>query len=195
MLQLALGVVDAVPADRRADMAEERLLYLASEHRFARVAHKDVLWEAAAEVLLNVERLYYEGRLDRSFCELPPHSPAEDPVALLEKLASPIALDIGRNNYRSLASTCIETFVTWARAHPLLDSDDSTTTRLRWERGADRHSLGERQAQTARSAADMAPGRTSPPIKLTPYPETPDITKSVRSASTEPLPSANWDGL
>jgi hypothetical protein len=157
MLQLSLGVVDAIPADRRAHMAEERLLYLSSEHRFARVAHKDVLWEAAAEVLLHVERLYYEGRLDRALCGLPPHSADADPVALLETIASPIALDIGRNNYRSLASTCIDKLVAWARANPILDAGETTATRLRWERGANRPSLGERLATTElRSITDPA---------------------------------------
>jgi hypothetical protein len=147
MIELALGVVDAVPADRRADMAEERLLHLASEHSFARArssSHKDVLWEAAAEVLLSVERLYYEGRLDMALCGLPPHSPAADPVALIEKIASKIAVDIGRNNYKLLASTCVEALVAWARANPILDAEDSGTSQLAWERGADRHSLGER---------------------------------------------------
>lgn len=38
MLQLAVGVVDAVPPDRRADMAEEPLLFLAGKHRFSGLA-------------------------------------------------------------------------------------------------------------------------------------------------------------
>ena len=147
MLQLALGVVDAVPPERRAYMAEERLLYLATEHRFSRSrsTRQDVLWEAAAEVLLSVERLYYEGRLDMTLCGMPPHSPDADPVALVNKIASQIAIDIGRNNYTLLASTCVESLAAWARANPNLESDGSTPTRLLWgEKGSNGHSLGER---------------------------------------------------
>ncbi|MEY2582737.1 MAG: hypothetical protein QOE09_2586 [Ilumatobacteraceae bacterium] len=144
MLQLALGVVDAVPVDRRADLAEERLLSLASEHRFnRRSTHQDVLWEAAAEVILNLERLYYEGRLDMTLCGMPPQSPDADPVVLIDKIASQIAIDIGRNNYTLLASTCIEALATWAQANPILDVDDAAPTKLRWERGTDRHSFGD----------------------------------------------------
>jgi hypothetical protein len=144
MLQLALGVVDAVAVDRRADMAEERLLFLASKDRFNRQAtHQDVLWEAAAEVILGVERLYYEGRLDMTLCGLPAHSPDADPVVLLDRIASRIAIVIGRENYRLLASTCIEALVMWATSNPVLDIGDSTPTRLRWQRGADRHLFAE----------------------------------------------------
>jgi hypothetical protein len=144
MLQLALGVVDAVPVDRRADMAEERLLYLASEHQFNRpVNHRDVLWEAAAEVILGVERLYYEGRLDMVLCAMPSLTPNADPVALLDRIASQIAIDIGPTNYSRLAKTCVDALVTWAQSHPVIDTDASLPARLRWERGTDRHSLGE----------------------------------------------------
>jgi hypothetical protein len=142
MLQLALGVVDAVPVDRRADMAEERLLHLANEHRFSRQpTYQDVLWEAAAEVILNTERLYYEGRLDMTLCGMPPHNPDAEPVALMNKIASTIAIDIGHNNYTLLAKTCIDALVEWASANPVLDTDDAEPTRLRWERGTDRHAL------------------------------------------------------
>jgi hypothetical protein len=126
-------------------MAEERLLHLANEHRFARQpTYQDVLWEAAAEVILNVERLYYEGRLDMALCGMPAHSPDAEPVILMDKIASKIAIDIGRNNYTLLAKACIDALVEWACANPVLDTDDSEPTRLRWERGTDRHTLGER---------------------------------------------------
>ena len=143
MLQLALGVVDAVPADRRARLAEERLLFLAGDHRFTRPQSpdQDVLWEAAAEVILSVERLYYEGRLDMTLCGMPSHNPDAEPVVLLDKIASQIAIDIGRNNYTLLAKTCVDAFVVWARANPLLDKDDTISTRLRWEGDADKQSL------------------------------------------------------
>jgi hypothetical protein len=146
MLQLALGVVDAVPVDRRADMAEERLLYLASEHQFNRpVNYQDVLWEAAAEVILGVERLYCEGRLDMALCGMPSHNPGAEPVALLDRIASQIAIDIGRNNYTKLARTCVDALMAWAQSHPILDDDDDPQpTRLRWERRADQQWMGER---------------------------------------------------
>jgi hypothetical protein len=145
MLQLALGVVDAVPVDRRANLAEERLLYLAAEHRFTRHPMRpDVLWEAAAEVISSVERLYNEGRLDMTLCGMPPHSRAADPVALINKIASQIAIDIGTNNYTLLATTCVEALAAWAQSNPVLDSADSTFSRLLWERGTNRHSIGER---------------------------------------------------
>jgi hypothetical protein len=159
MLQLALGVVDAVPPERRAYMAEERLLYLATEHRFSRSrsTHQDVLCEAAAEVLLNVERLYYEGRLDMTLCGMPPHGPDADPVALINKIASQIAIDIGRNNYTLLASTCVESLAAWAKANPNLEPDASAATRLLWgERGANGHSLGERLPGPAASMSAAA---------------------------------------
>ena len=124
MIQLALGVVDAVPPDRRARLAQERLLFLSSEHRFARrrATRLDVLAEAAAEVIANVDRLYYEGRLDYLLCGLAVADPASDPVTLLETIASPLALDIGPNNYRALVTTCLDALVGWAQAHPNLDT-------------------------------------------------------------------------
>jgi hypothetical protein len=153
MLQLALGVVDAVPVDRRADMAEERLLFLASEPRFNRLAaHRDVLWEAAAEVILGVERLYHEGRLDMALCGLTAHKADAEPVALLQRIASNVAIDIGINNYTQLALTCVDALVAWAQSHPVLDADDPVSTRLRWERGNDRHTLGERIGSDAETS-------------------------------------------
>ncbi len=112
-----------------------------------------MLWEAAAEVILNAERLYYEGRLDMTLCGMPPHNPDADPVVLMDRIASQIAIDIGRNNYKLLASTCIEALTRWAMANPVLDTDDPVSTKLRWERVADRHSFGERV-----SPADPAAG-------------------------------------
>jgi hypothetical protein len=128
-------------------MAEERLLHLANEHRFSRQpTYQDVLWQAAAEVILNTERLYYEGRLDMALCGMPQHNPDAEPVALMDKIASEIAIDIGGNNYTLLAKTCIDALVEWASAHPVLDDDESTPTRHRWERGTDRHTLAERSS-------------------------------------------------
>ena len=137
MVQLSLGVVDAIPADRRARLAEERLVYLSSEHRFARrpETHSDVLNEAAAEIIGSIERLYYEGRLDYTLCGLTVANRAADPITLIEKIASPIALDIGPNNYNALAQTCLKALVEWVQAHPNLDGDRSPTTGLDWETG------------------------------------------------------------
>jgi hypothetical protein len=137
IVQLSLGVVDAIPADRRARLAEERLVYLSSEHRFARrpETHSDVLNEAAAEIIASVERLFHEGRLDYTLCGLAVANRAADPITLIEKIASPIALDIGPNNYNALAQTCLTALVDWVQAHPNLDGDQSATTGLDWERG------------------------------------------------------------
>jgi hypothetical protein len=137
IVQLSLGVVDAIPAERRARLAEERLVYLSSEHRFARrpETHSDVLNEAAAEIIASVERLYHEGRLDYTLCGLAVANRAADPIILIEKIASPIAVDIGPNNYSALTQTCIKALVDWVQAHPNLDGDQSATTGLEWERG------------------------------------------------------------
>ena len=137
MVQLALGVVDAIPPDRRARLAEERLVYLSSEHRFARrpETHSDVLNEAAAEIITSIERLYHEGRLDYTLCGLAVANRAADPITLIEKIASPLALDIGPNNYNALAQTCLKALVDWVQAHPNLDGDQSASTGLEWERG------------------------------------------------------------
>ena len=138
MVQLALGVVDAVPPDRRAQLAEERLVYLSSEHRFGRrpETHSDVLNEAAAEIIASIERLYFEGRLDYTLCGLVVANRAADPITLIEKIASPIALDIGPNNYNALAQACLKALVDWVQAHPNLDGDQSATAAgLDWEVG------------------------------------------------------------
>ena len=118
---------------------------MAGEHRFTRPQppDQDVLGEAAAEVILSVERLYYEGRLDMALCGMPPHSPDIEPVVLLDKIASQIAIDIGRNNYTLLAKTCVDAFVAWARANPLLDKDEVISTKLRWEGHSNNQSLGD----------------------------------------------------
>jgi hypothetical protein len=139
MVQLALGVVDAVPAERRAHLAEERLVYMSSEHRFARrpETHSDVLSEAAAEIIGSIERLYYEGRLDYTLCGLAVANRAADPIALIEKIATPIALDIGPNNYNALAQTCLKALVDWVQAYPNLDGDQSSTAGLSWENRTD----------------------------------------------------------
>ena len=140
MLQLALGVIDAVPADRRPAIAEERLLHLAGAHRFTRAnsTRQDELLEAAAEVLASVEQLYREARLDQLLCGLPPVSPAADPLNLIKKMASQTALDIGLNNYKSLASVCLDSLANWAQAHPNFgpdaERDDPSAERLSWER-------------------------------------------------------------
>ncbi|HEY0520487.1 MAG TPA: hypothetical protein VGC84_13415, partial [Ilumatobacteraceae bacterium] len=84
VLHVALGVVNAVPTERRAALAEERLIYLASNHGFSPApgTRRDEIWEAAADVLSRVDKLYHEGRLDEMLCGLPPHSPGVDPLNL-----------------------------------------------------------------------------------------------------------------
>jgi hypothetical protein len=156
IVQLSLGVVDAVPADRRARLAEERLVHLSSEHRFARRSetHSDVLNEAAAEIIASIERLYHEGRLDYTLCGLAVANRAADPITLIEKIASPIAVDIGPNNYNALAQTCLKALVDWVQAHPNLDGDQSATTGLDWERGH----LGESDASPPARAGWRARG-------------------------------------
>lgn len=126
-------------------MAEERLLHLAGEHRFNRApaTRQDELWEAAGEVLASVEQLYGEARLDQLLCGLPPASPAADPLILIEKMASPTALEIGLSNYKALASTCLESLASWAQVNPNFGphdaSDDPSAARLSWERSDRTH--------------------------------------------------------
>ena len=140
-------------------MAEERLLYLASEHRFARrrAARVDELSQAAAEVLAIVDRLYYEGRLDEMLCGLPPSSPAADPLVLIEKIASHLALDIGWNNYKALAFTTLDALGRWAQANPILNGDQPVTTRIGSEQRPNRtlalEALPEAHHQTTADAA------------------------------------------
>lgn len=143
MVQLSLGVVDAVPEERRAQMAEERLLLLSSEERFRRVqlTPHDELSEAAAEILVNIDRLYYEGRLDAMLCGLPTSNPAADPLKLLEKISSHLSVDIGVNNYSAMATTCLEAVAAWAQANPNLDGGDPAPPLLTWERHSDRAAL------------------------------------------------------
>ncbi|MEO7369509.1 MAG: hypothetical protein ABIZ69_01520 [Ilumatobacteraceae bacterium] len=140
VVQVALGVVNAVPVERRPAIAEERLLYLATNHGFAPApaARRDELWEAASEVLNSVEKLYHEGRLDEMLCGLPPTSPALDPLNLIDRVASRVGVGIGRENYRALATACVEALRNWAQANPEIDVDQQPSTKLRWELGLGR---------------------------------------------------------
>jgi hypothetical protein len=145
VMQAALGVVNAVPSERRAAIAEERLIHLAAIHGFtaADATRRDELWEAAAEILARVENLYHEGRLDEMLCGLPPISPAVDPLNLVDRAASRVTVGIGRENYRALAAACVEALSRWAHANPDIDVDHQPSTKLRWELGLDRPLLTE----------------------------------------------------
>jgi hypothetical protein len=162
MVQLALGVVNAVPAERRPALAEERLLFLAGEHGFAPAptTRRDELWEAAAEVLVTVERLYSEGRLDELLCGLPPKSVAVDPLNLIDRVASRVSLHIGRDNYRALAKACVEAVGRWAQANPDIDINQNSSTKPRWELGLERALLSDRDdSEDSSFAAAGAVGR------------------------------------
>jgi hypothetical protein len=140
VLHVALGVVNAISPDRRAAMAEERLIHLAKNHGFAPApgTRRDEIWEAAADVLSRVENLYHEGRLDEMLCNLPPHSPGADPLNLINRTASRVAVGIGRDNYRALASACIHALGRWVQIHPDVDIAHQPSTKLPWELALDR---------------------------------------------------------
>jgi hypothetical protein len=145
VVQLALGVVNAVPPERRAAIAEERLIFLATSHGFAPApaTRRDEMWEAAAVILASVEKLYHEGRLDEVLCGLPPNSPAVDPLNLIDRLTSRVKVGIGRENYQALGRACLEALVHWAQANPDVDIDQQPSTKLRWELGLNRALLND----------------------------------------------------
>jgi hypothetical protein len=167
VMQSALGVVNAVPAERRAAIAEERLIYLAASHGFSPAdgTRRDQLWEAAADILTRVEKLYHEGRLDEMLCGLPPVSPAVDPLNLIDRAASRVTVGIGRENYRALTAACVEALSLWAQANPDVEVDHQPSTKLRWELGLDRPlltdldtSLDRRRSPRTTTEADVDTG-------------------------------------
>lgn len=166
VLQRALGVVNAIPPERRAAMAEERLIYLAANHGFAPAPsiRKGELWEAAANVLSRVEKLFNEGRLDEMMCGLPPSSPGLEPLNLVDRAPSRVTVSVGRDNYRAMASACIEALGRWAQVNPDIDVDHPTSTKTRWEFALDRPLLGDidnppEARSSARAAGDDAADR------------------------------------
>lgn len=145
VLQVALGVVNAVPLERRAAMAEERLIYLAASHGFAPAAgtRREEIWEAAADVVVRVEKLYHEGRLDAMLCGLPASSPGAEPLNLIDRAASRVTVGIGRDNYRAMAVACVEALNRWVRANPEVDVDHQPPANGPWELALDRPLLGD----------------------------------------------------
>ena len=145
VLQGALGVVSAIPPERRAAMAEERLIHLAAHHGFAPAAstRRGEIWEAAGDVLSRVEDLFHEGRLDEMLCGLPPSSPGVEPLNLIDRSASRVTVGIGRENYRAMAAACVEALSRWTQSNPHVEVDYQPSTKLRWELALDRPLLGD----------------------------------------------------
>jgi hypothetical protein len=166
VLQVALGVVNAVPLERRAAMAEERLIHLATAHGFAPApgTRRDEIWEAAADVLVRVEKLYHEGRLDAMLCGLPASSAGAEPLNLIDRAASRVTVGIGRDNYRAMAAACVEALNAWVRANPGVDVDHQPPTKGPWELALDRPLLGDLDSSIDRRSTPRANGdATSPP--------------------------------
>ena len=166
VLQAALGVVSAIPSERRAAMADECLIHLASTHGFAPApaTRRDEVWEAAADVLSRVEKLYHEGRLDAMLCGLPASSPGAEPLNLIDRSASRVTVGIGRDNYRAMVVACLEALSRWVRANPGVDIDHQPTTKVGWELALDRPLLGDLDAPSnrrsmSRSLGEVAPGQ------------------------------------
>jgi hypothetical protein len=158
VLHVALGVVNAIPPERRAAIAEERLIFLATSLGFtpAPGVRRDQIWEAAADVLARVEKLYHDGRLDEMLCGLPPRSPGLEPLNLIDRAASRVTVGIGRDNYRALAAACVEALARWVHANPGVDVDHQPATKLRWELALDRPLLGDLEMSTDRRAVPDA---------------------------------------
>jgi hypothetical protein len=167
VLHVALGVANAIPSERRAALAEERLIFLATSHGFtpAPGARRDQIWEAAADVLARVEKLYHEGRLDEMLCGLPPRSPGVDPLNLIDRAATRVTVGIGRNNYRALAAACVEALTGWVHANPDVDVDHQPATKVRWELALDRPLLGDLEMSADRRAVPDAP-RSAPADRI-----------------------------
>jgi hypothetical protein len=123
MIQLSVGVVDAVPVDARPAMAELRIAQLAAE-RHGSTAHEladDELRPVLAEIISQVETLYNEGRFNRLLCGLPVSS-SSNPVSMMLRLASQRFTSVGVPNYEAIAKTSVEALVEWAQAHPTFDN-------------------------------------------------------------------------
>jgi hypothetical protein len=131
MTQLSLGVVDAVPFDRRPAMAEQRLMHLAEKQGFVKSPStpRHELREPAAEVIAQLEKLYNEGLLDEALCDLPPSSAGAGPNVLISRRATPGFLDIGAENYMALAVAAVEALTNWARVNPVLDAPNAREPR------------------------------------------------------------------
>ena len=160
VLHRALGVVNAIPPERRAAMAEERLIHLAANHGFAPApaTRRGELWEAAANVLSRVEKLFNEGRLDEMLCGLPPSSPGLEPLNLIDRAPSRVTVGVGRNNYRAMAAACVEALSRWAQVNPDVDVDQQPSTKTRWEFALDRPLLGDIDTPIDRRSASRSTG-------------------------------------
>ena len=166
VLQVALGVVNAIPPERRAAMAEERLIHLATHHGFAPApaTRRGEIWEAASDVLSRVERLFYEGRLDEMLCGLPPSSPGVQPLNLIDRAASRVTVGIGRDNYRAMAVACVEALSRWVHANPEVDVDHEPSANTRWELALDRPLLDDLDTSVDRRSVSHAIADDAPAL-------------------------------
>lgn len=160
VLQRALGVVNAIPPERRAAMAEERLIHLAANHGFAPAptTRRGEIWEAAANILSRVEELFNEGRLDEMLCGLPPSSPALEPLNLIDRAPSRVTVGVGRDNYRAMASACVEALRRWVQVNADVDVDQQPSSKTRWEFALDRPLLGDIDTSTDRRSCSRTTG-------------------------------------
>ena len=149
-------------------MAEECLIFLAMNHGLAPApaTRRDEMWEAAADVLGSVEKLYHEGRLDEMLCGLPPKTPAVDPLNLIDRLTSRNRFGIGRDNYRAMAKACLEALGHWARANPDVDIDQQPSTKLRWELGLNRALLSDLDTSFERQSIPALSVEVQPDLAL-----------------------------
>src|SRR4051812_27423291 len=92
MLQLALGVPDAVPAERREELAARKLVELGVANGFgdSEYALRAEREQVASEVVVVVAAFYDEGLLDDALCGVPT-GPNEEPayIAVLQRQARP----------------------------------------------------------------------------------------------------------
>jgi hypothetical protein len=118
MVQLALGVVDAVPAKRRPAVAVQRLASLAGPYEIG--ISKAELDAGCAEVVKLLADLYVSGNLDAPLCGL---NGSVDPVLwITSRVTKKTMKDIGQETCDALAAAAINALTTWAQAHPILDT-------------------------------------------------------------------------
>jgi hypothetical protein len=123
MLQLSLGVPDAVAENFRMQMAERLLLNTKTEDGLVVDARLNELVPVAREIIDSLVKVYVDGGFNETLCGLPVRAPrytnAVGPVAAILQIATPSNfVDLGADKYQALATVAVDAFVKWAQDNP-----------------------------------------------------------------------------
>lgn len=123
MIQLALDVPDAIPADRRPPIAAELLVRLAEQEGvvMSKSATRAQMAVGADEIIASVAKFYDTGRLDVMLAGL--EGLDDNAMHWISSIGTPTAAAHlgGVDNYLAVARTAFTALAAWAQAHPVLD--------------------------------------------------------------------------